>query len=232
METETETATETATVKPTDDRMVLLIAGDSTQKLRCRRAAIVKAKLVREMLDDDDDPGEIEVPLPNVSNDVLVKVIEYMEYHENNPPLKVKEPIHTNILSKLVGEWDAKFMDFENLEMVSKLILAANYIDLDGLLMLGITRLACVIKGKTPKQLTTLFNIRDDITPAEEKEVRDKNDWLFARNLQKSKEVREKKDNEANEQPAEPQQEDAAAVADEEGEEDEDEDNEDDQEEE
>ena len=36
-----------------------------------------------------------------------------------------------------------------------------------------------MIKGKTPEEIRTTFNIKNDFTPEEEAEVRAENQWAF-----------------------------------------------------
>jgi hypothetical protein len=58
-----------------------------------------------------------------------------------------------------------------------ELTLAANYLDIKGLLDLVCKTVANMIKGKTPKQIRQTFNIKNDFTPEEEEQVRKENVW-------------------------------------------------------
>jgi S-phase kinase-associated protein 1 len=51
--------------------------------------------------------------------------------------------------------------------------------DIPSLLDLSITKVATMIKGKEPDEVKRLFNIDPDLTPEEEKLVRDQNQWIF-----------------------------------------------------
>jgi S-phase kinase-associated protein 1 len=53
-------------------------------------------------------------------------------------------------------------------EMVFQIILAANYLDIKGLLDLGCKAVAKMIEGKTTQQLRDQFGIENDFTPEEE----------------------------------------------------------------
>lgn len=57
------------------------------------------------------------------------------------------------------------------------MILAANYLDAKGLLDVTCKTVANMIKGKTPKEVRTTFNITNDFTEAEEEAARKENEW-------------------------------------------------------
>lgn len=88
-------------------------------------------------LDEFDAPSE-PVPLPNVSSSVLKKVLEYLEYHRNDPlptpegSRDDNEDPRKRQVSE-IGEWDQKFIQVDQ-EMLFEIILAANYLDIKPLL--------------------------------------------------------------------------------------------------
>ncbi|OEL28696.1 SKP1-like protein 1A [Dichanthelium oligosanthes] len=57
--------------------------------------------------------------------------------------------------------------------------MAANYLDIKGLLDLTCQTVADMIKGKTPEEIRKTFNIKNDFTAEEEEEVRRENQWAF-----------------------------------------------------
>ncbi|CAB0038189.1 unnamed protein product [Trichogramma brassicae] len=58
-----------------------------------------------------------------------------------------------------------------------ELILAANYLDIKGLLDVTCKTVANMIKGKTPEEIRKTFNIKNDFTASEEEQVRKENEW-------------------------------------------------------
>ncbi len=86
------------------------------------------------------------------------------------------QPLTSADLSKLVSDWDAKFVNVEQ-ELLFELILAANYMDIKPLLDLTCAKVASMIKGKSPEDIRRTFNIENDFTPDEESQVRDENKW-------------------------------------------------------
>ena len=124
------------------------------------------------MLDEDDDDVEEAVPLPNVNGAILKKVIQWATFHKDDPPF-TKEERTDDICS-----WDKNFLKVDQ-GTLFELILAANYLDIKGMLDVTTKTVANMIKGKTPDEIRKLFNIRDksDIIQKEEEQVRKENKW-------------------------------------------------------
>ena len=79
-------------------------------------------------------------------------------------------------MTDVVGEWDAEFVSIDQ-EMLFELILAANYMDIKSLLDLTCAKVASTIKGKSPEEIRTQFNISSDFTPEEEAQIREEQKW-------------------------------------------------------
>ena len=58
-----------------------------------------------------------------------------------------------------------------------ELILAANYLDIRGLLDVACKTVANMIKGKSPEEIRKTFNIENDFTAEEEEQLRKENEW-------------------------------------------------------
>ncbi|GFR46832.1 hypothetical protein Agub_g8468 [Astrephomene gubernaculifera] len=124
----------------------------------------------------EDAGTDDAIPLPNVSGRILAKVIEYSKYHveaekkgADEKPAKSEED---------VKRWDEEFVKVDQATLFD-LILAANYLNIKGLLDLTCQTVAQMIKGKTPEEIRKHFNIKNDFTPEEEEEVRRENQWAF-----------------------------------------------------
>lgn len=128
------------------------------------------------VVDENEEDAQIEVPLPNVKSEVLVKVIEFCEHYTSDPMTEIEKPLKSNNMSEVVQSWYAEFVNVEQV-MLFELILAANYMDIKPLLDLTCATVASMIKGKTPDDIRTTFNIQNDFTPEEEAQVREENKW-------------------------------------------------------
>ncbi|TYZ62799.1 hypothetical protein PybrP1_007777 [[Pythium] brassicae (nom. inval.)] len=73
-------------------------------------------------------------------------------------------------------ELDAAVASLSKL-VATLLILAANYLDIKSLLDLACAKVAIMIKGKTPDEIRSTFDITAEFTPEEEQMIREENKW-------------------------------------------------------
>lgn len=57
--------------------------------------------------------------------------------------------------------------------------MAANYLNIKGLLDITCKTVANMIKGKNPEEIRKTFNIENDFTPEEEEQIRKENEWVM-----------------------------------------------------
>jgi len=132
---------------------------------------------IKTMLDDlgmDEGDDEI-VPLPNVNAAILRKVVQWCTYHKDDPPMPEDDDSKEKRTDD-ISSWDADFLKVDQ-GTLFELILAANYLDIKGLLDVTCKTVANMIKGKAPEEIRKTFNIKNDFTPAEEELVRKENEW-------------------------------------------------------
>ncbi|KAJ4776505.1 SKP1 [Rhynchospora pubera] len=72
--------------------------------------------------------------------------------------------------------WEKDFVKVDHATLFD-LTLAANYLDIKGLLDLTCQTIADMIKGKTPDEICKEFNLME--YPEEEEEIRRENQWAF-----------------------------------------------------
>ncbi|KAF9251644.1 hypothetical protein DTO006G1_2752 [Penicillium roqueforti] len=142
--------------------------------LSVERTTAERSVLIKNMLEDLGDSGEA-IPIPNVNEAVLKKVIEWCEHHKNDPPSASDDDDNRRKTTD-IDEWDQKFMQVDQ-EMLFEIILAANYLDIKALLDVGCKTVANMIKGKSPEEIRKTFNIQNDFTPEEEDQIRRENEW-------------------------------------------------------
>jgi len=132
---------------------------------------------IKTMLEDlGMEEGEEEViPLPNVNSAILRKVIQWATHHKDDAPV-TEDDENKEKRTDDISSWDADFLKVDQ-GTLFELILAANYLDIKGLLDVTCKTVANMIKGKTPEEIRKTFNIKNDFNPAEEEQVRKENEW-------------------------------------------------------
>ena len=152
-------------------------AADDRDKIQITRKAAEMSKLIKEMLDEDEEDSP-DIPLPNVQREALQKVVEFCEKHAEDPMTPISKPIKSTDMKVVVGEWDAAYIDLEH-RVLFDIILAANYLDIPELLDLGCAKIASMIKSKQPDEIKDMFHIEKNSTPEEDEQVRRENPWIF-----------------------------------------------------
>ncbi|XP_023637791.1 SKP1-like protein 1B [Capsella rubella] len=165
-------------------RKITLKSSDG-ENFEIDEAVALESQTIKHMIEDDcADNG---IPLPNVTSKILSKVIEYCKKHveaaaKSETAVSAASTTTTAAASGSSDEdlktWDSEFIKVDQGTLFD-LILAANYLNIKGLLDLTCQTVADMIKGKTPEEIRKTFNIKNDFTPEEEEEVRRENQWAF-----------------------------------------------------
>ncbi|XP_074557246.1 SKP1-like protein 1B [Curcuma longa] len=158
-------------------RMITLRSSDG-EVFEVEEAVAMESQTIKHMIEDDcADNG---IPLPNVSSRILAKVVEYCKKHVDAAASKSssEDAAGSGISDEDLKSWDAEFVKVDQATLFD-LILAANYLNIKGLLDLTCQTVADMIKGKTPEEIRKTFNIKNDFSPEEEEEVRRENQWAF-----------------------------------------------------
>uniref|UniRef100_A0A803LSU8 SKP1-like protein n=1 Tax=Chenopodium quinoa TaxID=63459 RepID=A0A803LSU8_CHEQI len=103
------------------------------------------SQTLKFMIEDLGDSNNL-IPVPNVNSKILSKVIEYCNKHvvADNPESKTAEDE--------IKQWDKDFLKVDQ-ETLFELILAANYLNIKGLLDLTCQAIADIIKSKSPEEV-------------------------------------------------------------------------------
>lgn len=81
--------------------------------------------LIKNLLEDLGDTDE-PVPIPNVNESVLKKVIEWCQHHENDPQSTGEDDDNRRRTTE-IDEWDQKFMQVDQ-EMLFEIILVCRFV--------------------------------------------------------------------------------------------------------
>lgn len=133
------------------------------RELTLRKSWANVSSLVRTSLENDSSAKEI--PILGVRHAILALIVEYMKHHKGKEPPIVEKPLRSKKMKDVCkAPWDADFIDrfTEDRQTLYNLILAANYMDIKGLLHLGCAKVASLIKGQP---LEKIKDILDPKTP-------------------------------------------------------------------
>ncbi|KAG8050408.1 hypothetical protein GUJ93_ZPchr0009g780 [Zizania palustris] len=149
-------------------------------------AVAMESQTIKHMIEDNCTATGI--PVPNVSAKALSKVIEYCRKHAEarhrlsmaDGTTNAKEPVDevTKAIEADLKTFDSEFIQIDQSALLD-IILAANFLQIEGLLDLACQTVAEMIKGKTPEEIRKTLNIKNDFTPEEEEEVRRENQWAL-----------------------------------------------------
>ncbi len=155
--------------------MITLVSSDG-EKLQVTSKAAQRSQLVKGII--EDYPDDAEVPLNNVKSNILKKIKEYLDHYQDSDPKEIERPLASQNYQECVDAWDYEFINVD-LDLIFEIILAANYMDIKPLLELASSKVASIIKGKTPEEIRKTFNIQNDFTPEEEQQIREENQWCL-----------------------------------------------------
>ncbi|KAK9286400.1 hypothetical protein L1049_014796 [Liquidambar formosana] len=142
------------------------------QTFQVDEVVALQSETIKHIIEDDCADGVI--PLPNVTSNILIKVIEYCKYH-------IETPFYDEItgwVNQDLLDWDNDFVKVDQ-DTLFDLILAANYLAVKGLLDLTCRTVADKLKGRTVEQMRETFHIQNDLTPEQEENIRKEHAWAF-----------------------------------------------------
>ena len=141
------------------------------------------SRVVCHLLEDvgSGEEKSVEIPVDSASGKELRKVAEWCEYHAEHPEggsVFVKGGKVDSF-----GEFDAKFVEGlraedETFFFLVKTLLAANFLDIPGLVEILCRAIAALIKGRSKQEICDMFRINPDPTPEQLDEVYKLYPWL------------------------------------------------------
>jgi S-phase kinase-associated protein 1 len=140
------------------DRKVKFLTSDNISFTVDKDIAIL-SKLVKGILQDLNESND-EIPLPNVNSKIMQIILKWGEIHRNDPD---PSTFDDKVLQPDVG-LDIEERDMEIVNVSKKVlfdvILAANYLDIEGLMTLGCKALALDLKDKSIDQVGIIVLFR------------------------------------------------------------------------
>ena len=136
---------------------------------------------------EQESNADDTIPITNdeVSGEVFKKALVWMEKNRGKPivekddddedELTPKEPVNWGHLD----DWEKKYVDMPVSDMFA-LVIAANFLEIKGLISLVCKAVALQIQGKSVEEIRTTFNIEDPKwSPEELAKLKEENAWEY-----------------------------------------------------
>uniref|UniRef100_A0A0E0LZ48 SKP1-like protein n=1 Tax=Oryza punctata TaxID=4537 RepID=A0A0E0LZ48_ORYPU len=151
-----------------DVKKTIDLVSNDGERFEVARDAAQLCKTLRWMIKD----GYGRIPLPNVASSILARVVDYLGRHAAAADADAMD-------DDGLHRFDADFLAGVDQDTLFDLLLAANYLQADGLLDLACKKVAGMMTGKSPEQMREIFHIVNDLTPEEENEIREEISWAL-----------------------------------------------------
>lgn len=154
---------------PSKSSNIVKLKTSDNKTFEVEEAVAVQSETLKSMV--EDGCANDTIPLPNVKGKILEMVLEWCKKHVDE---------ETTVVTKdEVNKYEVDFFHGLDQAVLYDLLMAANYLNVKGLLDRVLQRVADMIKGKQPEEIRKLFNIKNDFTPEEEEQIRKENAWAF-----------------------------------------------------
>ena len=113
----------------------------------------------------------------------LTKVVELFQEHERQGlprllPVPIAKPLSSSNPQDFLPPICSTFIQGLSQEELFEVILISNQLELSDLLDIGSAAVASMIRGRTPEEIRTMFNISNEFNPEDEAQVAAENQWV------------------------------------------------------
>ncbi|KAE8785211.1 SKP1-like protein 4 [Hordeum vulgare] len=166
----------TTTSSSSGETAVTLRSSDGEEMVVEADTMAAASVLIKNML-EDGLAGDV-IPLPEVKGRILARVVDYCNRHyADGAEAHVSSTFSSG--DPELDRFDADLVSGIDQDTLFDLLIAANYLEVQGLLDLACKTVAGQLVGKTVEDMRKHFNIVNDYTKEEEEEIRTQNAWAF-----------------------------------------------------
>ncbi|KLO04431.1 E3 ubiquitin ligase SCF complex, Skp subunit [Schizopora paradoxa] len=152
--------------------LIKLLPSDGIEPLLVEWEIAARMRILKNMIEDVGFLDEA-IPLPNVQGYVLKIILDYCEMHRTDDDSEL-------IIETLeMDERDREFIE-RHVKHIYRIMLAADYLEVQSLIDLASKFIANRIRGKTPKQNREFFRIESDFNAEEARQIMKENGWTEA----------------------------------------------------
>ena len=125
-----------------------------------------------------DYPNETSIPLPEIDEKTIDKVLDYLTHFNGISPPEIEKPLKNCELKDATDEWSVNFVDKITMEELVNLTVAGNFMGINSLLDLCCAKIASMCKDKTEEEIFKVFNITETLTVEEKDKIKADNKWI------------------------------------------------------
>jgi len=161
-----------------DFKNYIILVSKEKKKYKISKQAKNLSDMLKAQLDgyDDSEDDKIELPI-EYEGSVIDIFIKYVEYHKDNKPDDIPQPLDKPF-NEYICKWDQDFIsehlvinnNEKNHEMLQKVCEISHYFDCKWLFNLTCAKIGSMIKDKSPEEIRTLFDIKDDRSEEQKKQ--------------------------------------------------------------
>ncbi len=139
-----------------------------------------KNALLSEFLNDTVDQGQANGPveIKEADGKTLGLIVEFLNHYEGTAPKEIEKPLKSIILKEILDEWSYEFVEKLEVDEVTNLTVASNFMEIQILLDLVCAKVAVLCKDKTDEEILTLFNVKETFTEEEKAKIQEENKWV------------------------------------------------------
>ena len=131
--------------KKLSGKKVKLMPKDASEPTMLELEIALQSILIKGIIDESGEDDDI--PLVEVDQKMLNKIVEFLKYIWENDPPEIEKPIKSNNMLDMTTPYYAEFVNMHHND-VFDLIMAANYMDIKPLLDLSCCKIATLMKGR------------------------------------------------------------------------------------
>jgi S-phase kinase-associated protein 1 len=167
VQTSSQTSSQSSSQTNCSDNMITLISSEGVEININKKAAMIM-KTIESALEDSTTDLHL-IPIGNIEEPILRKIVEYAEYIYLNDSKQTKnDPERETYINN--------YLNIEHQELY-KLIEGANFLNFTELLDLACENIASQIRGKSVEEIRTHFKIKNDFTPEDEEKLKKEFEW-------------------------------------------------------
>lgn len=134
---------------------------------------------IKQMIGNSElkEDHRVILELP-IRKDVLLKVIEWVTYHKDDPPQLPRQLSLQNNERRTdnIPRWDMDFLDLPQ-DTICRLLKASSLLGIYGLLDVVSKTIANWINGRTPEEIRNTLHIINDFACGEENQAIEESNW-------------------------------------------------------